>query len=184
MKGTTHALLGVAALVALQPWAPLPTQPIALVEAVMCAAIGALLPDIDSDESLIRHETHTARSDGLVGWLVSWLMPSHRGVTHSGLAALVVFGLSRLIPHYTLTALAIGYAAHIAADMLTRQGVPLLWPVHWPLSLLPLTTGGAVESLIAFVAGGWLALAALDRMGIRISLGPIWRNLLALAGQL
>ena len=179
MRGVTHALLGVTALVALQPWAPLPADLPRLGVALVCAAIGALLPDIDSDESLIRHETHTARSDGPVGWLVSWLMPSHRGVTHSGLAALAVCGLAWRWPHYWLTALAIGYVCHLAADMLTRQGVPVLWPVHWRLSLAPLTTGGAGEALISLAAGGWLVLAVLGRFGI--SLSPVWRSVLSLA---
>lgn len=175
MKGSTHALLGVVGLVGLQGWIPLPPDLPRLGIALVSAGIGALLPDLDADESLIRHETHTARSDGPLGWLVSWLMPSHRGVTHSGLAALAVVGLAWLWPHYWLTALAIGYVSHIVADMLTRQGVPVLWPIHWRLSLSPITTGGSAESLIALAAGGWLLVTVLGRLGI--SLSPVWKSL-------
>jgi inner membrane protein len=172
MKGTTHALLGVTALVGWQGWIPLPPDLPRLGLALVAAGVGALLPDLDSDESLIRHQTHTARSDGPQGWLVSWIMPSHRGITHSGLMAAAICGLSWLWPHYWLTALAIGYVSHIVADMLTRQGVPVLWPVHWRLSLLPLTTGGTGEALIALSAGGWLMINVLSKLGI--SLAPVW----------
>lgn len=174
MKGTTHAVLGVVALAALTP---LPAFLPHLLLVSVCAGVGALLPDLDSDESLIRHETHTARSDGPLGWLVSAIMPSHRGVTHSGLAALLVFLLARAIGKDWALALAIGYAAHIAADMLTRQGVPLLWPIHWRLSLLPLTTGGAGEAVITVAAGGWLLYTLLGRIGI--SLDPVIRPIVA-----
>lgn len=177
MKGTTHALLGVVSLVGLQGWIPLPPDLPRLGLSLVAAGIGALLPDLDSDESLIRHQTHTARSDGPLGWLVSALMPSHRGVTHSGLAALAVVGLALWWPRYWLVALAIGYVSHLAADMLTRQGVPVIWPFKWRLSLLPLSTGGGGEALIALLAADWLLVAVLGRMGI--SLSPVWRTLLA-----
>jgi inner membrane protein len=175
MKGSTHALLGVVSLVGLQGWIPLPPDLPRLGLALVAAGVGALLPDLDADESLIRHETHTARSDGPLGWLVSWIMPSHRGLTHSGLACLLIVLLAKQWPTYWPTALAIGYVSHIVADMLTRQGVPLLWPVHWRLSLLPIVTGGPAESVIAMGAGGWLVVAVLGKLGI--SLWPVWQSL-------
>lgn len=180
MKGHTHALLGVVAAVAVHSVHPylasgLPRLGLALV----AAAIGALLPDLDADESLIRHETHTARSDGPLGWLVSWIMPSHRGVTHSGLAALAMLVLVWLAPHDWVIALAIGYVSHLLADMLTRGGVPVFWPVHWRLSLTPMVTGGAGEYLIAFAAGGWLWIYVMRQVGAWQVVEPYLRKWLS-----
>lgn len=166
MKGHTHALLGVTAAVAVHAYAPylittLPGLGIALV----AAGVGSLLPDLDADESLIRHQTHTARSDGPLGHIVSWLMPSHRGITHSGMAALAMVGFAWLYPHDWLIALAIGYISHLSADMLTRGGVPLLWPFRWRLSLTSMVTGGLGEYAVALSAGGWLWVYVMRHIG-------------------
>ena len=108
---------------------------------------------------VVRHEYHAENFQGFVH-----------------LAAAVIL-LAKLWPTYWLTALAVGYVSHIVADMLTRQGVPVLWPVHWRLSLLPIVTGGATESVIALAAGGWLLIAVLGKLGI--SLSPVWKSLVA-----
>lgn len=56
-------------------------------------------------------------------------------------------------------AVGVGAAAHLAGDMLTRSGVPLLWPVcRRRFRVASLSTGGTVEQLLV-VPG--LALAAL-----------------------
>lgn len=167
MKGSTHALLGVTAAVAAHAYAPylsaaLPHLGIAL----FAAGIGALLPDLDADEGLLRQVTRTARSDGCLGRLVSWIMPAHRGVTHSGLAALAMILLARAWPHAWIIALAVGYVSHLLADMLTQGGVPVLWPLRWRLSLLPLTTGGLAERGIALAAGLGLWAFVLVKIGL------------------
>jgi membrane-bound metal-dependent hydrolase YbcI (DUF457 family) len=51
-------------------------------------------------------------------------------------------------------AIIFGYALHVLADMMTRTGVPLMYPLsterHYLLPRpLRLTTGGVVESIIA-----------------------------------
>jgi inner membrane protein len=167
VNGKTHALLGVASAVALHTYAPyLPAGVPGLPLAVCAAALGALLPDIDADESLIRHSTNTARSDGCLGWIVSHIMPSHRGVTHSGIVALAVIGAAWHWPVYWLIAFAAGYVSHLAADALTRGGIPLAWPVRWRLSLLPLSTGGIGESFVAVLAVAFLVVYVLRQFGM------------------
>jgi inner membrane protein len=158
MKGYTHALLGVAGAVAVHALHPyLPAGLPGMGVAVICAGVGALLPDVDADESLIRQATGTARHRGLVGLVVSWIMPAHRGLTHSSLAAFAASALAWMFPAYWVIALATGYVSHLAADMLTQGGIPLFWPLSQRrISLLPLTTGGAGEYLIGFAAGMWL----------------------------
>lgn len=76
------------------------------------------------------------------------------------IAGIVLTGLSiwHDIPVTVLPiAVGIGVAAHIAGDCLTEEGCPLLWPVRWRLSILPLRTEGVVER---FVVGPGLAVVA------------------------
>lgn len=159
MQGQTHALLGVAGAVALHAYHPyLPHSPLAVVVALGAASLGGLLPDIDADESLLRRKLNTARSQGCVGWLVSKLMPSHRGVTHSGLAVLACALVAWRWPVPWVWALCAGYVCHLLADMLTRGGVPVLWPMRWRVTLLPLATGGVGEQAIALLAVGGMVV--------------------------
>lgn len=79
----------------------------------------------------------------------------HRGVTHSLLALGLLIALGELpfFPwHWLHLGLLIGwgYASHLVADALTKQGVPFLWPLdrHFgfpPSRLLRLTTGQWTE---------------------------------------
>ena len=56
-------------------------------------------------------------------------------------------------------AVAVGVAAHLLGDILTREGVPLLWPVSTRrFRLASLSTGGGAERLLV---GPGLALCAL-----------------------
>jgi inner membrane protein len=107
--------------------------------------IGALLPDIDHPNSKISR----------VIKLPLYLAFTHRGILHSGLLCAIVFALALVVPPeaYRLYALAAaaGWLSHITLDAATISGVPLLWPVRFKLSLLPLRTGGIVEQLIAIV---------------------------------
>lgn len=74
-------------------------------------------------------------------------------------------GLVTLSAQHTITpgvlpwAVAVGVAAHLLGDMLTREGVPLLWPgAARRFRIASLSTGGTVEQLLV---GPGLALCAL-----------------------
>jgi inner membrane protein len=83
--------------------------------------------------------------------LIFWI--PHRTLTHS-VIALAAVGAAALMLGIFAVSFAAGYASHIAADMTTRNGVPLFYPL-WGrrLHLLPpgfrLMTGGLIESLFA-----------------------------------
>jgi len=82
----------------------------------------------------------------------------HRGITHSLLALglLVALGELPFCPWHWLHLgflIGWGYASHLVADALTKQGVPLLWPLDRrfgfpPFRLLRLTTGTFTEYAI------------------------------------
>jgi len=130
------------------------------------ASIGALLPDVDSDESAIRQATHTARSNGCLGRLlspgISAITGGHRNFTHS-LAAWAIFTVLALMGAIQFrvlsiaVALSIGYLAHLLADALTMHGVPLLWPLNFDVHLLPrplrIRTGSFAEYAVIVALG-------------------------------
>jgi membrane-bound metal-dependent hydrolase YbcI (DUF457 family) len=118
------------------------------------AALSALLADLDLASSDIAYETGTARGEGcltgLLFGLLRRLMGGHRALTHSlwaAAACVAVLGLQLgtlqaaghtfpLIWPGLLggwsdigTAFTLGYVSHIAADMLTREGVKFWYPL-------------------------------------------------------
>ena len=122
---------------------------------VLTATLGALLPDLDHEASLI------SRRAGLLA--MPFRLVKHRGLTHSLAALVLIYLLLDALnpPQSILIALLAGYASHIVADMLTPHGVELLFPVRWRLRLLPrslsISTGSAFEHLLS----GLVMLVAL-----------------------
>lgn len=110
--------------------------------------IGSLLPDID----------HSGSALGKTVPFVSKLF-KHRGITHSLLMLIICWFL--LSPY-----IAIGVASHILLDMLTKQGVKLLWPLPISIKFFPIAnlirTGGVFEKLL--FASMWLFV--LVRLGL------------------
>ncbi|WP_406706036.1 metal-dependent hydrolase [Sodalis sp.] len=113
-----------------------------------------LLPDIDHPKSVL-------------GQRLTWLstpiarLCGHRGFTHSLLAiiaGILLFTLrlppQSVIPLDAFHAMIIGYLSHIAADMLTPAGVPLLWPCRWRfrLPILSPAKGNQLERLVCIAA--------------------------------
>jgi inner membrane protein len=171
------------------------------------AGIGGLLPDIDEPKSLIgysprilaRGATDKSRRGSLprvlirvIGELLTGFVQAlatvireltgHRGATHWLLAALVVaLPAGILLGLHVGLYLAVGYLSHLALDMLTRSGIPLLGPFSKRrLHLLPkplrARTGGPLDHFIQFAAG--LAYVALLAWANVVGDGPSWLNFL------
>ncbi|GAB4158086.1 MAG: hypothetical protein Fur0021_27650 [Candidatus Promineifilaceae bacterium] len=111
------------------------------------------------------------------------LLP-HRGITHSLLTCLLLTGMLALLlaalPAWPTRGLPfaflVGYMSHLAADGVTKTGVPLLLPLaRRRFHLLPrplrITTGGAFEQgffrLLLVVDGLFLVWLLLRQIGIR-----------------
>lgn len=116
-----------------------------------------LLPDIDHPRSTLGQRFR---------WISQPIARAfgHRGFTHSLLAVLGGIALLKFnlphdwpVPGDALHGMVLGYLSHIAADMLTPAGVPLLWPCRWRFRLPILTprAGNQLERLfcLALVAG-------------------------------
>ena len=156
MKGGTHILAGALVGYSVGAMAGLP-----LFESGALGAVGglaAMLPDIDHPQSAIRRKT------GAVGTLAAFWM-SHRGITHSALAVLLV-GLVAALLSQPLFAAAIagGYASHLILDGCTLSGIPFFWPAARRIHLLPsgvrIRTGSFAEQGVALMLIALLFVSA------------------------
>ena len=161
MIGKTHALIGASIVMAsneIYPFIQAHSIQGVSVGPLLCAGaavVGALLPDLDAEESTIKREL------GLVGRVGSGILRligvKHRGATHWGIVGLGILILSILLglkTGYVDVGLAFGsgYLSHLLADALTIQGVALLWPYPKNSHLLPgilrIRTGSPIETLL------------------------------------
>lgn len=160
MTWRSHVLIGIGSLWLLEPVRGIGSgdaaSNVGLLAAV--AAFGALLPDLDAQQSRIKHLSP--------GWGIEpFVLPSillhrafgHRGLLHSGLGlslftALIALPLGVWWGWQPSAALALGYASHLGADACTRTGIPFLSPRRQCFFLLPqglrLVTGSPAEDAL------------------------------------
>lgn len=75
-------------------------------------------------------------------------------------SAFVIFDGHVPVGSWFTTAIGLGVFMHLIGDMLTPEGVPLLWPVRHRFGVGLFTTAGAVEGIFTFfLAVGTLGLA-------------------------
>ncbi len=164
MVGRTHQLIGFTSFVTLGLL--FPPQDLNLVTLSTCVignVVGSLIPDIDGAGNRL---WDLLPAGNLVGKFARHLFYKHRTITHSILGGYLLYkGLWLLLPklfnpayidiNLVFTSIAIGYVAHLIADMMTKDGIPLLFPFKWyfgipPLSFLRMRTGGPIENFIVF----------------------------------
>jgi inner membrane protein len=169
MMGPSHLAVAAAGYLALW-WHPVPTPLGALTAplvggpllvggpplvavgvSLLLATSSALGPDLDKRGSTI------ARLGGWPTAVTAWGIEHtlrHRGPLHSLLAAGAIWFLAELLGAALGVSglgnvLAFGWLAHLLADLGTRRGIPLLWPV--PVSVRPplrFATGTWQETLV------------------------------------
>ena len=147
MMARSHVIIGIATWIAAAPL--LHVQALDPVYLGLAVA-GSLLPDIDHPKSWVGRRTRP----------VSTVIASalgHRGVTHSLIAvgALTLLLLHAGYRRAGVSALAVGYLSHLAADMLTPQGLRLAWPLPGTWSVPLCRTDSRMESgiVLAVMAG-------------------------------
>jgi inner membrane protein len=161
MMARSHVVVGLAAWLAAAPLLHMRTlDPTSL----GLALAGSLLPDIDHPRSWVGRRTRPV-STAIAATL------GHRGITHSAIA---IAGLAWLLSHagYRWTgiaAISVGYLSHLAADMLTPQGLRLLWPMRGTWGFPLCRTGSPAETFIVLTVGG-LAAWWVFRHGLPIAL--------------
>jgi inner membrane protein len=146
MMARSHVVIALATWLAAAPMLHFPLLDPTSVGLVVA---GSLLPDIDHPKSWVGRRTRP------VSTAIAAIL-GHRGITHSGIA---VVGLTLLLLHAGyrrggVYALAIGYLSHLAADMLTPQGLRLAWPLRGTWSLPLCRTDSSMESVVVTVVAG------------------------------
>ncbi|UEM23353.1 metal-dependent hydrolase [Skermanella mucosa] len=157
MMAGSHALIGSASWLYLAHGMGLPLfDPVALGLAVA----GSLGPDIDHPKSWV------GRRLKFISVPLSKLF-GHRGLTHSIVAVAGCVAVLRWDGqqwHHTLP-FVIGYASHLAADLITPAGLCLAWPLKRTFAFPLIRTGSFAEQALVTVVAGWLFAQALGSCG-------------------
>jgi inner membrane protein len=178
MLGRTHQIVAIGSVVSaaiIFPQNNLTTETAVL--SLMVAMIGGLAPDIDKPGSKIWDKIPAG---GILSRIINPIfIGGHRHLTHSILGT-VLFALGfkillNIIPLSSTTSadtiyysFLIGFVSHLFADMLTKDGVPLLFPLPFhfglpPFEFMRIRTNGLIENLVVS-PGIILCVVALARI--------------------
>lgn len=130
---------------------------------LMGGVVGALIPDMDQATNRLYD---LLPAGNITGRVLRHLMIGHRTLSHSILGIYIFYKLLQfLIPKFlnplyidtnlVIISLMIGIISHLFADALTKEGVPLFFPLKIkvgipPVKSLRMTTGKFVENIIVF----------------------------------
>lgn len=164
MTGRTHDLISFASLLTVA--SAYPPQELNLTTTIAClmgGVIGALIPDMDQATNRL---WDLLPAGNIVGRIFRHLMLGHRTISHSLLGLYFMYKvLGILIPKIlnpefvdsglVIGSLMIGMISHLLADSLTKEGIPLFFPLKIkigipPVKSLRVTTGKFVESALIF----------------------------------
>lgn len=164
MTGRTHDLAAFTALNFV--FLSVPLTEMSLLTALTAFGanfVGGLFPDVDQPTSDF---WDNFRGGTFISRYVTRFLGGHRHISHSLIGvALLGFLSQKLLGALQSTILIdmnivwwsfmIGVISHIVFDMLTKEGVPLLWPLEWafglpPIKFLRMRSGYFVENMIVF----------------------------------
>jgi inner membrane protein len=176
MTGKTHQIIGLTSgLYYYLAVVPVAYNPATFAAVLVASSIASLLPDIDNPAAKI---WNTLPFGHVAGELVNPFI-RHRNISHSFMGLAIVGFLAheliRRMPlywgingHLMFVAFLLGYSSHILADMLTVEGVPLLFPHKRmygipprPFQHLRIITGNWFENLIVFPGVNAILIALL-----------------------
>jgi len=164
MISRTHDVGAVALLLTTVVWLELGQLPTAtIVTCLITNQIGALLPDIDQASNQL---WDLLPADKFLSKILNKLFGSHRTLSHSFLGIFLIYSIGLWLlpklfnptfinPTMVFWALMIGYISHLFLDMLTEDGIPLLFPIKWkfgfpPIKSLRIKSGKWFEKFIIF----------------------------------
>ncbi len=164
MTARTHDMIAFAALVTVAGYYP--PRDLNVATAFVCliaSVIGALAPDLDQATNRL---WDLLPAGNFVGKILRGLLLQHRTISHSLLGVWLMFQLLYFILpkilnpmsinlNIVIISLMIGFISHLAADMLTKDGVPLFFPLPLkigfpPFEFLRITTGKFMEKFVVF----------------------------------
>lgn len=164
MTGRTHDLAAFTALSYVLVTTPLEKMTLATALVAFTAnMIGGLAPDIDQSTATLWRRI---RGGSFLGKIISPLIGGHRFISHSIIGVFMAGVLLQITLNMMSSVLLvdmdivwwafmIGYISHLLMDLLTKDGVPLLFPIPIrfgipPLSFLRIKTGGLTEKSFIF----------------------------------
>lgn len=164
MTSRTHDLTAFTGLTLAIVFFPIPEMSLAtMIGAVGANFIGGLAPDLDEPTAELWQRI---RGGSIISRLLSPIFGGHRFISHSLFGIFLADWLLKIyLPHLGTiilvdmhimrSAFLIGYASHLLSDMMTREGVPLFFPLPFhigipPVKKLRIKTGGIVEKSLIF----------------------------------
>lgn len=164
MTGRTHDLAAFTAISWVFVETGMPAMSLGtLLSAVAVGFLGGLFPDLDNASSDFWDKIP---GGSLWGKVLSPLLGGHRMITHSllglGLAAWLVSWLLVRVGGFLVVdrqivwgAFVVGYVSHLVADSVTKEGVPLFFPVPVrigfpPVRWLRMETGEKLEKYLVY----------------------------------
>jgi len=144
MRNQTHLLFALLFGIVYFKYAAFSTQ-IASILFSIGLLIGYLLPDIDEPKSTI------SKKIPITSKILS-IFTRHRGIFHTIWVPISIYALSSILPlPQIFIGLAIGYASHLTADMLTASGIAPFYPLT-RFKIKGLVKTGSVLEAILFVS--------------------------------
>ena len=164
MIARTHDIIAFASLITIAIYQPpnelnITTSCIAIVGSV----VGSLIPDMDQASNRL---WDLLPAGNFFGKIFKSLMLQHRTISHSILGVYLFYQILNFVmpkllnpayvnPQIVVISIMIGLISHILADMITKEGVPLLVPFPFkigipPFEFLRFTTGKFIEKFIIF----------------------------------
>ncbi len=182
MTGRTHDLIGFAAFLTAGIATPSLSLNIeTLAVSVVGNVVGSLIPDIDQATNKLWDLLPAGNFVAKFGRKIFY---KHRTITHSILGGYLLFIFLKFIipkifnpnfinPEIVITSIMIGFVAHLIADSLTREGLPLFFPLKFkigfpPIEALRIPTGGIIERFVVFPGTGiyivWIFINNKDKI--------------------
>ncbi len=165
MTGKTHQIIGqTVGLTTYFALAGSDYNPATFAFAVVVSSVAALLPDIDQSSSSLWRAIPFGR---VAGKVVDPFI-KHRNLSHSIVGTAIAFGivsyLTARLPNYwgvngdiVLWVFLTSYVSHLIADMVTVEGIPLLFPYQRmfgvpprPFHAVRIVTGKWFENWVVF----------------------------------
>ena len=166
MTARTHDIIAFGALITAATYFPPNELNISTTFAgLIGSVVGALIPDMDQATNRL---WDLLPAGNFFGKIFRNIMLQHRTISHSLLGTYLLYKLLLFVtpkllnPAYiniqlVVTAVMIGFISHLAADMLTKEGIPLFFPIPLkigfpPIEALRIPTGKFFEKFIIFPA--------------------------------
>ncbi len=183
MMGKTHFPIGMASwlgvMAAIQSVHPGYLNPVMVLAGTAIAGVAALEPDIDTKNSLASKMLGPV--SGAVSFGIRKAFGGHRKITHSLIGAVIVTGLILAMvagfhwPAWIAGAFVAGWCSHVIADMLTKEGCPLFWPLSDYKFGVHLVTTGLDKKKGHHTSEYWvvrpMAVASIVGFGALIAIG-------------